>query len=560
MHTLFLERTMKKHPMLATAITLLMTMPVMTSCTEDDDNPVTPLEQEELADATILWYGAGGGNVDAGIMGDFHQFYSAKRESFDRVNIVAQYKVSLKPANYQGKTDEEIAQMAEELAAGKTEQEIESMEFTNYFTLCHPKQGATYRFAIDPEKTLRQQLQETVPYGKMNCDITCPDSLTNFINWAAKTYPAKKYILVMADHGGGYLPNHDVPEAAPTRGLVFDDGYQNGNTSGNRHKCFSGKSFARAVKNADVRIEGIVLYLCLMNNMEFLYEVKDVTDYIACSTYVLWGTIGAMQSLPDNMAAGLDTRTALANFVDANVDSWDKNLYAPAYPEAPNYYDMTLTETKRLNDLAPVLKEFTDRLVDTYQNGTAEQRAAIDECTANAVKVVNQYPLYDMAKYMESLYVVLPKVFDEDLCVRFVTSFNDCIAHQRYAKYLTNHNYQVDYSVMLAVRGNYVCYVYDGADRNLQTATVFYTNGTTETYLYVPGGGDSGDDGLSHYEIQEGGTWPSTFANTYQQTTFDHLVGWSRWLLINESTPPAWSPSSFNFQLPEDDMSEIPIL
>lgn len=546
--------------MVATTIMLLMIMPVMTSCTEDDDNPVTPLEQEELADATILWYGAGGGNADAGIMGDFHQFYNAKPESFDRVNIVAQYKVSLKPADYQGKTDEEIAQMAKELAAGKTEQEIDTMEYTDYFILCHPKQGATYRFAIDPKKTLRQQFLEIEPYGETNCDITCPDSLTNFINWAAKTYPAKKYILVMADHGGGYLPNHDVAEVAPTRGLVFDDGYQNGNTSGNRHKCFSGKSFAQAVKNADVRIEGIVPYLCLMNNMEFLYEVKDVTDYIACSTYTMWGTIGAMQSLPDNMAAGLDTKTALANFVDANVDSWDENLYDPANPEDPNYYDMTLTETKRLDDLAPVLKEFTDRLVETYQNGTPEQRAAIDECTANAVKVVNQYPLYDMAKYMESLFMVLPKVFDENLCNRFVTAFNDCIAHQRYAKYLTNHNYQVDYSVMLAVRGNYVCYVYDDADRNLQTATVFYTNGTTETYLYIPGSGDSGDDGLNHYEIQESGIWPSTFANTYQQTTFDRLVGWSRWLLINESAPPAWSPSSFYFQLPEDDMSEIPIL
>jgi hypothetical protein len=231
----------------------------------------------------------------------------------------------------------------------------------------------------------------------------------------------------MADHGGGYLPNHDLPESAITRGLVFDDGYQNGNTIGNQHKCFSGKSFARAVKNADIRIDGIIPYLCLMNNLEFLYEVKDVTDYIACSTYTLWGTIGAMQSLPDNLAAGLDTKTALVNFVDANVDSWDKNLYDPANPEEPNYYDMTLTETKRLDDLAPVLKEFTDRLVDTYQNGTAEQRAAIDECTANAVKVYNQFPLYDMAKYMESLFLVLPDVFNYALYNRFADAFNATI-------------------------------------------------------------------------------------------------------------------------------------
>lgn len=550
---------MKKILITLAAITLLMAMPVLTSCSVEDIPATNPV-QEELAEATIIWYGTGGGNVDPYILADFRQFYDARPESFDRVNIVAQYKASLNPLVYQGLTDEEVSQKAKELAAGKTEKELEAMTMEDYFFLFHPKRSATYRFAVDPAKTLRQQFLETEPYGAMNCDFTCPDSLTNFINWAAKAYPAKRYILVMADHGGGYLPNHDVAEAAETRGMVFDDGYQNGNTNGNRYKCFSAKSFARAVKNADVHIEGIVPYLCLMNNLEFLYEVKDVTDYIACSTYTLWGTIGAMQSLPDNLAAGLDTKTALVNFVDANVDSWDKNLYDPANPEEPNYYDMTLTETKRLDDLAPVLKEFTDRLVDTYQNGTAEQRAAIDECTANAVKVYNQFPLYDMAKYMESLFLVLPDVFNYALYNRFADAFNACIAHQRYARYLTNHNYQVDYSMILAVRGHYIYYVYDLSDTELQTATVYYTDGTTETYQYVTGDGDSSSGSLDHYVFQESGTWPSTFADTYQQTTFDRLVGWSRWLLLNETAPPAWSPSSFCFKLPSDDMSGIPTL
>lgn len=549
---------MKKNLLtLAAVLCWWVAIPIITSCsTDNDDNPVTPIEPEALAECTIMWYGTGGGNVDPYILTDFRQFYDARPESFDRVNIVAQYKASLNPSVYRDMTDEEVSQKAEELAAGKTVDELEAMTMEDYFFLFHPKRGATYRFAVDPAKTLRQQMLETEPYGAMNCNFTCPDSLTNFINWAARTYPAKRYILVMADHGGGYLPNHDLAEAAATRGMVFDDGYENGNTIGNKHKCFSAKSFARGVRNADVRPEGIVLYLCLMNNLEFLYDVKDVTDHIVCSTYTLWGTIGAMQSLPNNMAAGLDTRAALANFVDANVDSWDNNLYNPDHPEEPNYYDMTLTETKRLNDLAPVLKEFTDRLVDTYQNGTAEQRAAIDECTANAVKVVNQYPLYDMAKYMESLSLVLYDVFDYAFYDRFADAFNACIAHQRYARYLTNHNYQVDYSMMLAVKGCYVCYDYDTTDTKLQAATAYYPDGTTTTSKYVLGD-DSGD---GHYEFQENGTWPSTFADTYQQTTFDRLVGWSRWLLLNETAPPAWSPSSFYFKLPSDDMFEIPVL
>lgn len=532
---------------LAVVFCSTMIMMVQTACT-NEDNPVPPSpEPEDLADATILWYGTGSGNVDAEIIWNFHQFYSAKPETFDHVNIVAQYKASVSLFN--GLTEKGIDEDLKELGE-MTDEELEKVGLYDYILLCRPKPGATYRFAVNPKKTLRQQFQEAKPYGEMNADCTCPDSLTNFINWAAKNYPAKKYILVMADHGGGYFPPEDLPEKAMHRGMLYDDGYNN--------KCLTAKNFAQAVKNANVRPEGIVLYLCLMNNIEFLYEIKDVTDYTVSSTYTLWSRGGALESLADNMASGLDTKEALANFVDASVDSWDAVFYDPRVPETPNYYDLTLTETNRLNDLAPVLREFTDRLVDTYQNGTPEQRALIDECTANAVKVNKKPPFYDFAKYLEMFFVTLPEVFDDDLFQRLSTAFNACLVKQRYAKYLTDHNYQVDYSVILGVKGCLVKYDYDYID--LKFATLYYPDGIMEVYKYVSNGGDSSSGHLDNYELDEFGTWPSTFADTYQQTTFDKLVGWSRWLLINESAPPAWSPSSFSYELPEDDMSGIPTL
>ena len=555
---------MKKILMTLTAVLCCtMTMPILTSCSVDD-NPAPNPVQDDLAEATIIWYGCGGNNVDAEILQNFRTFYQAQAKNFDRVNVVAQYKASYEPTVYDDISYETITEWADQEIKNKTAEQLEEYSTVAYFYLCHPQAGASYRFALDAKKPLYKQFNEMEPYGQPNADCTCPDSLTNFINWATKTYPAKKYILMLADHGGGYLPCDDTAEAASSpqrRGLIYDDGYL---VNGDK-KCFSAKSFARGVRSANVRMDGIVLYLCLMNNLEFMYDVKDVTDYIASSTYVMWGDGGAFGSLVDNLAEGKDTKTALSNFVDASVDSWDAAFYDPENPEKPAYYDLTLTETKRLDDLAPLLKEFTDRLVNTYQNSTAEQRQAIDLCTNNAVKVYNGEPLYDMAKYMKSIFAALPEVFDQDLYNRVKTAFNNCIAHQRYAKYLTNHNYQVDYSVMLAVKGNYVQYSYSsdekGKAEELIFARVYYTDGTMEKYNYVGGSGDdSGDGNLAHFELEEKDTWGSTFADTYQLTTFDKLVGWSRWLLINEATPRAWSTSSFFFNLPLDDMSDIPII
>ncbi len=524
----------------------------LASCSEKD-NPADS-SAENLADATIIWYGSGSTNVDAAILQNFRLFYKAQPCSYDRVNIVAQYKTSLKPDIYYGKSDEEMAREGEERAAGLTDEEIENLDYFEYFWICHPKQGATYRFALDPKKTLRQQLAETEPYGQMNCDFTCPDSLTNFINWAAARYPAKKYILVMADHGGGYMPHTDLADGnAQTRGLIFDDGHDK--------KCFSGKSLARAVRNANVRPEGIVLYLCLMNNMEFLYEVKDVTDYIACSTYIMTGLGGALQSIIDNFAAGRDTETALGNFMDDTMKSIDDLFYRPEDPENPYYYDMTLTKTRELDALAPVLREFTDRLVDTYQNGTQEQRGNIDVSTRLAVKVQNTYPFYDMAKYMKTLFLTLPEVFDQELYERLQTAFNACIARQCSSRYLTSHDYQVDYSVILGRKGSYNWYVYGvkGMEPVLQGANVYRPDGTIDKYDYN-GEGFKNISFIEDYELTATDTWASTFADTYQQTTFDRLVGWSRWLLINETEPPSWSPCSFKYRLPEDDMSGVPII
>ena len=553
---------MKKNLMATAAITLMTMTTVFTACSIDKvDNPVNPTvdPEEELADATILWYGTGGGNVDVDILEDFHRFYKAKPESFDRVNVVAQYKTSLNPTVYNQVDYETVVQWADYTSNLMSEEEMENVDLVNYFLLCHPKAGESYRFVVDPKKTLRKQLLETEPYGEKNADITNPDSLTNFINWAAKNYPAKRYILVMADHGGGYLPHQDLADATSSplnserrRGLIYDDGYN--------RKCFSAKSFARGVRNASVHVDGIVTYLCLMNNLEFLYEVKDVTDYIAGSTYVMWGGGSALYAIADNFAAGQDTETALSNFLDANMDNWDAEFYQSTNPNNPLYYDFTLTKTSRLNDLAPVLKEFTDRLVNTYQNGTDDQRARIDLCTANAMKVENDDPFYDMGRYIESLFWELPDVYEPTFVSSMITAFNSCIVRQRHSKYLTEHHYEVDYSVMLGYKGTYVMYDYAGigAESKLKGAYVYYSDGKREYYRYIDEGGDSSDGNLAQYVLDKTDTWPSTFANTYELTTFDKLVGWSRWMYLNPTPPPAWSPSSFNFVLPEDKVTDLP--
>ena len=275
---------------LAAVLCCAMTMTVFTACSENSDNPAPQPESEQLAEYTILYYAHGGGDLDKYVLQMIADFYKANPDAYKKVNVVVQYKFS-KPQNI-------------------TELKYSFDAFSEDYG------NKTIRWAIDPAKTfLEQASSQNNIYGADNADITCPDSLTNFINWAANAYPAKKYMLIMNDHGRGYVPHEELPEEpATTRGMIYD--------IGNKGKHFTAKSFHRAVANANVRFETIYLLACLMNNLEYQFEIQDLCDYVIASTYTMpaWG--GALYDLPEILSQpNVDIERALDAYCKADVAS-----------------------------------------------------------------------------------------------------------------------------------------------------------------------------------------------------------------------------------------------
>lgn len=512
---------MKKLLMAAAALMLTVTMTGLTSCTNDvNDNPV-PVpepEPEQLAEYTIMYYANGGGNVDACILPMLDDFYEATPDAFKKVNVVVQYKFST----------------TENMKAQGFDDNI-----SNFYG------SKTLRWSVDPSKDLDQQLSESANlYDSGNADCTCPDSLTNFINWAAQAYPAKKYMLIINDHGGGYMPHDDLPEtaSATTRGLMYDDGYY--------EKHFSVKSFTRAIRSANVRFETIYMLACLMNNLEYQFELQDLCDYVIASTYSMpaWG--GALYVLPELLSQpNVDIERALDAYCKADVASWDDPISDEV--ESPFYADLTVTRTRNIPHLGEVLREFTDRLCDTYANGTEAQKLAIDSCTARAIKVQLNRPNYDAIKYVRSLVMALPEVYGDEFFYRMGDAFNNCIVAQYFSKYLTTHDYMVDYSVMLGAYGAYSIAFWEKDEATgtqiPESQYILTDDGELYYFKLVP------TEDEQYYQMEpvgEPGHWQSTLADTYEQLTFDRIVGWSRWLRLNNQWPNLFCPKDLNFELP----------
>ena len=502
---------------LAAVLCCAMTTTVFTACTSDNDNPVNPQPEKELAEYTILYYAHGGGDLDKHALKMIADFYKANPDAYKKVNVVVQYKFS-KPQNI-------------------TELKYSFDAFSEDFG------NKTIRWAIDPAKTFMEQASsQNSIYGADNADITCPDSLTNFINWAAKAYPAKKYMLIMNDHGRGYVPHDELPEEpATTRGMIYD--------IGNKGKHFTAKSFHRAVANANVRFETIYLLACLMNNLEYQFEIQDLCDYVIASTYTMpaWG--GALYDLPEILSQpNVDIERALDAYCKADVASWDI-IYSveEGYPEGyPFYSDLTVTRTANIAHLGEMMRQFTDRLCNTYSNGTEHQKEIIDSCTAHAVKVQSEYPYYDVAKYMSSIIKALPEVYGDEFFNQMKETFNSCIAAQYYGKYLTAHDYMVDYSVMLGIEGNYSLITQAVAKPFIEIEHC--ADGSLIQYSMI-----RSNDG-TYYRgeplEEDDRSWGSTLADTYEQLAFDRAVGWSRWLRLNRQLPDNLCPSDMHYELP----------
>jgi hypothetical protein len=547
----------KKKTAVAIFCTIFVSV-LFTSCL-GVDNPVTTPEsnsdqQTDVADVTIMYYAHGGGNLDKDIIGNLRQMYNVDSSSYKNVKVAIEYKFSAQGSipHLDSDFEKEVFGFELDLWGDDADKELKNDDYIRWMD---SKGSSTFRFALDPAKTLKEQVEESY-LPDDNANFTHPDSLTNFINWAAKACPAKRYVLILNDHGGGYSPHDDIyTESAAkraTRGIVYDDA--------NGYNHFSVGSLAHAIRQAGIRPDAIYFDACMMNNLEYLFEFKDLTDYIIASTFNVPDAGGRYETLIECLSATSgDLEYAFEKYIEYATKNWD-----PADETEPYYTDMTLTKTSCLDELGRAMCKFTDRLCDTYKNGSDEQRRKIDNATKNAIKVSKNYAYYDAFRYMESMKNALPDVFDATFWNELQSAFKNCEIGQYTSKFLRNNDYQVDYSVLLAVKGAYQFAWWEPKSTETWTLSnlrFFEPDGKYTTYSVS--NGDFTKDSMPEFTLEyyNDGQWGGTLESTYSTLAFDKATNWTRWLLLNEQQPSLWCNNDFKTPNPSNltkSASEIP--
>ncbi|MCG2725211.1 MAG: clostripain-related cysteine peptidase [Elusimicrobia bacterium] len=159
---------------------------------------------------------------------------------------------------------------------------------------------------------------ETVLKHDLNADMGDYKRVIEFVKWSKTNFPAKRYMLVLWNHGLGWIdPNLNNAGATGVynRAILFDD---------------ETKNYVRTRELGEILrqtgyVDVFVMNACLMQMAEVAYEIKDNTGLIVGSEEVM-------------LAYGFDY-TKLLSYLNANTETtydqlsdffinWEKEFFA----------------------------------------------------------------------------------------------------------------------------------------------------------------------------------------------------------------------------------------
>jgi len=160
-------------------------------------------------------------------------------------------------------------------------------------------------------------------------DLGSPDMgdwkhLVDFANWAKAAYPAKRYMLVIWNHGSGWVS---------TKGISYDDETRN---------HISTPELGLAMK-AIGKVDILSMDACLMQMAEVAYEVKDFAEIILASEETVPGRgypyhlvlkdINALAAKPTEAVAGKVVGTFNSYYSGFNAKATHSALRTAALPQ-----------------------------------------------------------------------------------------------------------------------------------------------------------------------------------------------------------------------------------
>jgi len=217
-----------------------------------------------------------------------------------------------------------------------------------------------------------------------NRDMSDPDTLTEFIRWAAAAYPADNYALILWDHGDGW---RSPPEdATPYKGALQDD------TSSGTTMSLPG--IASAVRLSGVHFSLVNFDACYMGMYETAYEFSGLTDSMVFSEEVTPGD-------GDPYGIVFAALTEDPTMDGAELATLITSLYIQYYRNQGRAY-----AANSALDIShvPSLHARLSELASLIEEGIGSERTALQYARDNSLACKNRPTYHDLKDVLGTLY------------------------------------------------------------------------------------------------------------------------------------------------------------
>jgi hypothetical protein len=181
-------------------------------------------------------------------------------------------------------------------------------------------------------------------------DMGSPTTLTSFVQWAEKTYPAQHYMLIMWDHGNGWESvNPDVVKKPTMRAISQDQ---------ETNDIIDVWQLGPALANTNLDI--ISFDACLMQGLEVENEVASDAHYMVCSEDNVPG-----YGYPYNTAFSSFFTTPTAPITTLMDDIVNADIaYYPSNPET-GPVSQSVVDLTKVSTVVSALNTFSQALIST---------------------------------------------------------------------------------------------------------------------------------------------------------------------------------------------------
>ena len=224
----------------------------------------------------------------------------------------------------------------------------------------------TRRYLITQDSDLNT-ISSPVVENLGEVDTGDPQTLVDFVTWAVQNYPAKKYALVMSDHGGGWT----------------------GGFSDMTSSLYSDLSIPEIVSSVELilqntgvdKFEVIGFDACLMGQIEVYGSLYPYSNYMVASEEVIpgygWSYAAWLRDLAQDLTmdgSGLSKSIVSTYVVDDTLLTEELRASADEIAREESTTTLSAIESARMPDVIGAMNQFVSAIVSLDQNIVAEAR------------------------------------------------------------------------------------------------------------------------------------------------------------------------------------------